>query len=33
VGAVVLITDKDKAAFKNEKQFWVDRLVPSSVTK
>ncbi len=28
VGDVVRITDKEKEAFKEEKQFWVDRLVP-----
>jgi hypothetical protein len=29
VGNVVRITDKDKKAFQKEKQFWIDRLVPS----
>lgn len=33
VGAVARITDKDKEAFKKEKQFWVDRLVPSGAAK
>jgi hypothetical protein len=28
VGDVVRITDKEREAFKEEKQFWVDRLVP-----
>jgi hypothetical protein len=28
VGNVVRITDKEREAFKKEKQFWVDRLVP-----
>jgi hypothetical protein len=28
VGDVVRITDKEREAFKKEKQFWVDRLVP-----
>lgn len=29
VGDVVRITDKDRKAFQKEKQFWLDRLVPS----
>jgi hypothetical protein len=33
VGDVVRITDKDRSAFQKEKQFWVDRLVPSGGTK
>ena len=33
VGEVVRITDKDKEAFKKEKQFWVDRLVPTGAPK
>ena len=33
VGDVVRITEKDKIAFKKEKQFWVDRLVPSGAVK
>jgi hypothetical protein len=28
VGDVVRITDKEREAFKKEKQFWMDRLVP-----
>lgn len=33
VGAAVRITDKEKKAFEKEKQFWVDRLVPTSAAK
>ncbi len=33
VGDVVRITDKEKEAFKKEKQFWIDRLVPSGAAK
>jgi len=33
VGAVVRITDEDRSAFQKEKQFWVDRLVPSGAAK
>ena len=33
VGDVVRITDKDREAFKKEKQFWVDRLAPSAPAK
>jgi hypothetical protein len=33
VGAAARITDKDKEAFKKEKQFWEDRLVPSGAAK
>jgi hypothetical protein len=29
VGDAVRITDKEESAFKKERQFWVDRLVPS----
>ena len=33
VGQAVRITDQERQAFKKEKQFWVDRLVPSSPAK
>jgi hypothetical protein len=33
VGDAVRITDKDREAFKKERQFWVDRLVPSGEAK
>jgi hypothetical protein len=33
VGEAVRITDKEKDAFKKEKQFWVDRLAPSGAAK
>jgi len=33
VGAEARITDKDKQAFENEKQFWVDRLAPAHAAK
>jgi hypothetical protein len=33
VGSVVPINDKEKDAFKKEKQFWIDRLVRSVTTK
>ena len=33
VGDAVRITEKDEEAFKKEKQFWVDRLVPPGAAK
>jgi hypothetical protein len=33
VGDEVRITEDEKTAFKKEKQFWVDRLVPSTTAK
>ena len=33
VGDAVRITDKDREAFKKEKQFWVDRLAPPAAAK
>lgn len=33
VGDVARITEKDREAFKKEKQFWVGRLVPSGAAK
>jgi hypothetical protein len=33
VGGAVRLTDKEKEAFKKEKQFWVDRLAPSGATR
>jgi hypothetical protein len=33
VGQAVRMTDQERQAFKKEKQFWVDRLVPSSPAK
>lgn len=33
VGQAVRITDRERQAFKKEKQFWVDRLVPSGPAK
>jgi len=33
VGSEVRITNKEREAFKKEKQFWVDRLAPSAAAK
>ena len=33
VGDVARTTDKDRKAFEKERQFWVDRLVPSGAAK
>lgn len=33
VGGEVRISDKDREAFKKEKQFWIDRLAPSNSAK
>ena len=33
VGDAVRITDKEKKAFEQEKQFWVERLAPSAAAK
>jgi hypothetical protein len=33
VGAVSRITDKERKVFEKEKQFWVDRLVPTGPSK
>jgi hypothetical protein len=33
VGEVVRATDKEREAFNKEKQFWLDRLVPSGAAK
>jgi hypothetical protein len=33
VGDAVRITDKEKTAFEQEKQFWVSHLTPSAAAK
>ena len=33
VGTVVPITDEEQNAFRKEKQFWIDRLVPAGASK
>ena len=33
IGQVVRVTEKEKAAFQKEKQFWIDRLASSGAAK